>query len=80
MGNSTYLRILHFCPVGRPHAVSDIAQNLALSPLLLSRHLRLLRGARLVKQEPPATSDFYTVANHYVTAMLLDIVNYIDKL
>nr|WP_307833713.1 metalloregulator ArsR/SmtB family transcription factor [Candidatus Symbiopectobacterium sp. 'North America'] len=78
MGDPTRLRILHFCLTG-PHAVGDIAQNLAFSPSLVSHHLRLLRGARLVKRERRSRQIFYTVADHHVTTMLLDMVNHIRE-
>ncbi|MGK2960401.1 MAG: ArsR/SmtB family transcription factor [Candidatus Malihini olakiniferum] len=65
MGDLTRLRILHFCLAG-PHAVGDIAQKLALSSSLVSHHLRLLRGARLVKRERLSRQIFYTLADRYI--------------
>ena len=77
MGDPTRLRILHFCMVG-PYAVGDIAQHLALSPSLVSHHLRLLRGARLVKRERRSRQIFYTVADQHVSDMLLKMVSHIS--
>lgn len=78
MGDPTRLRILHYCLAG-PHAVGDIAQNLTLSPSLVSHHLRLLRGARLVKRERRSRQIFYTVADRHVNDMLRDMVSHISE-
>lgn len=78
MGDPTRLRILHYCLAG-PHAVGDIAQNLALSPSLVSHHLRLLRGARLVKRERRSRQIFYTVSDRHVNDMLLEMVNHVAE-
>lgn len=48
LGDPTRLRILLFCLPG-PKSVGDIVESLGLSQTLVSHHLRLLRGARLVR-------------------------------
>lgn len=78
MGDPTRLRILHYCLEG-PHAVGDIAQSLVLSPSLVSHHLRLLRGARLVKRERRSRQIFYTVADRHVNDMLREMVSHISE-
>ena len=78
MGDPTRLRILQFCTLG-PYAVGDIAQNLALSPSLVSHHLRLLRGARLVRRERRSRQIFYTVTDQYVSDMLQKMVSHIGE-
>ena len=51
LGDPSRLRIVVSC-LRKPLAVSDIADRLGLSVSLVSHHLRLLKGARLVRAEP----------------------------
>lgn len=78
MGDPTRLRILFYCLVG-PYAVGDIAEKLELSQSLVSHHLRLLRGARLVKRERRSRQIFYTVADSHVSDMLRDMASHIGE-
>lgn len=78
LGDPTRLRILLFC-LAAPQAVGDIARNLDLSQTLVSHHLRLLRGARLVRSERQARRVFYEVADSHVSTMLIDMANHIAE-
>jgi len=72
LGDPTRLRILFFC-IARPQSVGDIAGALGLSPSLVSHHLRLLRGARLVRGERRAKQVFYVVADCHVADMAVHV-------
>lgn len=78
LGDPTRLRILFFC-LSSPKAVGDIAASLDLSQALVSHHLRLLRGARLVKGERRSKQVFYAVADHHVSHILMDMASHIHE-
>ena len=60
-------------------SVGDIAETLDLSQSLVSHHLRLLRGARLVKGARQAKQIFYEVADQHVSQVLLDMAIHIAE-
>jgi len=78
LGDPTRLRILFHCLAG-PCPVGDIADSLGLSQPLVSHHLRLLRGARLVRGERQARQVFYEIADHHVSGMLRDMASHIGE-
>lgn len=78
LGDPTRLRILLFC-LNLPRAVGDIADSLGLSQTLVSHHLRLLRGARMVRGERQARQVFYEVADAHVRDMLVDMVSHVGE-
>src|SRR5258708_19589156 len=58
LGDPSRLRIVVSC-LRTPLAVSDIAERLGLSVSLVSHHLRLLKGARLVRADRQGKQVFY---------------------
>lgn len=78
LGDPTRLRILFFCLNG-PKAVGDIAESLKLSQTLVSHHLRLLRGARLVRSERQARNVYYELSDNHVRDMLQDMATHIAE-
>lgn len=78
LGDPTRLRILFYC-LSTPRAVGDIAETLELSQTLVSHHLRLLRGARLVRGDRQSRQVFYKVADCHVSDMLIDMATHIDE-
>lgn len=78
LGDPTRLRILLFC-LSAPRAVGEIADSLELSQTLVSHHLRLLRGARLVRRERQSRQVFYQLADAHVRDMLVDMVSHIGE-
>jgi len=78
LGDPSRLSILLYCLDG-PQSVGDIAKGLDLSQSLVSHHLRLLRGARLVKGERRARQVFYQVADRHVSDMLSDMASHIGE-
>jgi len=59
--------------------VGEIAESLDLSQSLVSHHLRLLRGARLVTGVRRAKQVFYVVADTHVSQVLLDMASHITE-
>ncbi|REF73413.1 MULTISPECIES: ArsR/SmtB family transcription factor [Paracoccus] len=78
LGDPSRLRIVLCCLDG-PIAVSDIAERLELSVSLVSHHLRLLRGARLVRGVRQSKQIFYEIADHHVSHVLLDMGSHIAE-
>ena len=78
LGDPTRLRILFSCMAG-PRSVGDIAVRLGLSQSLVSHHLRLLRGARLVRGERRARQVFYALADRHVSDMLADMASHVAE-
>jgi DNA-binding transcriptional ArsR family regulator len=67
-----------FCLDG-PRPVKEIADGLELSQTLVSHHLRLLRGARLVRGDRASRQVFYEVADHHVSHVLIDMLHHINE-
>ena len=78
LGDPTRLRILLFCLPG-PRSVGDIADSLGLSQTLVSHHLRLLRGARLVRGERQGRLVFYELTDRHVSDMLRDMAIHVGE-
>lgn len=78
LGDPTRLRILLFCLV-TSRAVTEIAEGLDLSQTLVSHHLRLLRGARLVRGDRHSRQVFYQVDDEHVGHMLMDMANHVSE-
>ena len=78
LGDPTRLRIVVSC-LRTPLAVSDIADRLGLSVSLVSHHLRLLKGARLVKAERRGKQVYYEADDAHVRRMIEDMVSHIAE-
>ena len=63
----------------KPLAVSDIAEKLGLSVSLVSHHLRLLKGARLVRAERQGKQIFYEADDAHVRCMVEDMVVHVGE-
>lgn len=75
LGDPTRLRILLACLDG-PRSVGGIAAATGASQSLVSHHLRLLRGARLVRGERDARQILYQAADQHVRHMIQDILEH----
>ncbi len=73
MGDASRLRIILAC-LGRPICVSDIAAETGLSPSLVSHHLRLLRGARVVSALRRGRQVFYAAADDHIRRVIGDML------
>ncbi|ENO89968.1 ArsR/SmtB family transcription factor [Thauera linaloolentis] len=78
LGDPSRLRIMLCCMEGST-SVGEIADSLDLSQSLVSHHLRLLRGARLVKGIRRAKHIFYEVADQHVSQVLQDMASHIAE-
>lgn len=73
LGDRTRLRIMLGCLDG-PKSVGDIATELGLSPSLVSKHLRLLRSARLVVGRRSAKRVAYCISDDHIRTVLLQML------
>lgn len=78
LGDPTRLRIVLACASARS-AVGEIADALALSPSLVSHHLRLLRAARIVSAERAGKQVFYAAADQHISAMLAGMLEHVAE-
>ncbi|MFN4017043.1 MAG: ArsR/SmtB family transcription factor [Reyranella sp.] len=78
LGDPTRLKIVVSC-LRAPLAVSDIAERLGLSVSLVSHHLRLLKGARLVRAERQGKQVYYQADDLHVRRMVEDMVTHIAE-
>lgn len=78
LGDPTRLRILFYC-FAIPRSVGDIADSLDLSQTLVSHHLRLLRGARLVRSDRQSRHIFYQVDDEHVGHMLIEMASHVGE-
>jgi DNA-binding transcriptional ArsR family regulator len=78
LGDASRLRIVVSC-LKTPLAVSDIADRLGLSVSLVSHHLRLLKGARLVRAERQGKQVFYAADDEHVRRMVEDMVTHVAE-
>lgn len=75
LGDPTRLKVLLACLEG-PISVGDIAARVGASQPLVSHHLRLLRGARLVRGERHQRRILYATADAHISDMLKDMVDH----
>ena len=78
LGDPSRLRILLHC-TDAPKSVTQIADDLDLSQSLVSHHLRLLRGARLVRGVRQSRHIFYRISDQHVNAFLIDMIAHIRE-
>jgi DNA-binding transcriptional ArsR family regulator len=78
LGDPSRLRIVVSC-LRTPLAVSDIADRLGLSVSSVSHHLRLLKGARLVRADRQGKQVFYGADDVHVRRMVEDMVTHIGE-
>lgn len=78
MGDASRLRIIIAC-LRTSISVSAIAEQLQLSQPVVSHHLRLLRGARIVKPERRGKQIFYTVTDHHIQDVIEDMLTHINE-
>jgi len=76
MGDPTRLRIILACLQG-PTPVGTIAANLALSPSLVSHHLRLLRAARVLRGQRRGKQILYAVADEHISCVIADMLEHV---
>jgi ArsR family transcriptional regulator len=72
------VRIVHVLTDG-PRPVHEVVDLLGLSQSLVSQHLRILRGARLVATERRGREVVYALADDHVAYVLLDALHHIEE-
>lgn len=75
LGDPTRLRVLLSC-LDEPVAVGEIARRIGASQSLVSHHLRLLRGARLVRGTRQSKLVLYDLADEHIRHMLMDMIDH----
>ena len=78
MGDPSRLRIILAC-LNDPISVGDIAIQLELSPSLVSHHLRLLRGARVLRAERRGKQIFYSALDEHIRCVIDDMVAHVGE-
>ncbi len=78
MGDPSRLSILMAVLAG-PLPVAEIAAQTGLSPSLVSHHLRLLRGGRLVRAERRGKQVFYVIDDAHISSVLMDMIEHVDE-
>lgn len=78
MGDTNRLRIVLSC-LHQPVSVSAMTEQLGLSQSLASNHLRLLRGARIVRAERRGKQVFYVVADAHIQCVIEDMVAHVAE-
>ncbi len=78
MGDASRLKIMLSC-LNAPRCVSDIAAAVALSPSLVSHHLRLLRAARMLRAQRRGKQVFYSAADSHVRRVIADMVAHVAE-
>ena len=61
---------------GRPRFVHELVDRLGMSQPLVSQHLRVLRGARLVTVERQGREAVYSLADQHVAHIVADAVHH----
>jgi DNA-binding transcriptional ArsR family regulator len=78
LGEPNRLSILAACMSG-PKSVNDLAQLTGMSASLTSHHLRLLKAARLVRAKRQGKFVHYSVHDHHVTSVLMDMMEHVEE-
>ena len=78
MGDPSRLGIMFAC-LSRPTSVGEIATRLALSPSLVSHHLRLLRAARILRAERRGRRVFYAAADQHIGRVVSDMAAHLAE-
>jgi ArsR family transcriptional regulator len=78
MGDPSRLSIL-MVVLGGARPVGEIAVETGLSASLVSHHLRLLRGGRLVRGSRRGKQVFYTVDDEHIRSVLTDMAEHVAE-
>ena len=78
LGEPNRLRIVVAC-LKAPVSVGALADELGISPSLVSQHLRLLRTARLLEGQREGKRVFYAPADDHVRSMIRDMLAHVAE-
>ena len=76
LSDPTRLSIVLAC-MEREISAGEIAEKLSASASLVSHHLRLLRGARIVRSDRRGKQIFYTMTDDCVRDVLTTMINHL---
>ena len=76
LSDTTRLSIVLEC-MDQEVSAGKIANNLNVSPSLVSHHLRLLRSARIVRSERRGKQIFYMMTDDCVQEVLTTMINHL---
>ena len=76
LSDSTRLSIVLAC-IDQERSAGDIAERLGVSASLVSHHLRLLRGARMLKSERRGKQIFYAMDDACVRDVLKIMIDHL---
>ncbi len=62
-----------------PRSVHELVEALGASQPLISQHLRVLRGARLVKAERRQRERVYTMVDEHVSHIVADAIRHVEE-
>ena len=62
-----------------PRCVHELVRHLEMSQPLVSQHLRVLRGARVVAAERRGRESVYSLVDHHVGHIVADAVRHADE-
>jgi len=78
LGDPTRLAIL-ICCMDAEKSVGDIVGSTGASQSLVSHHLRLLRGARLVRPRRAGRQIFYKAHDEHIRCTLKDMIDHVAE-
>jgi DNA-binding transcriptional ArsR family regulator len=61
---------------GQPRFVHELVERLGMSQPLVSQHLRVLRGARLVEVQRQGREAVYSLADQHVAHIVADAIQH----
>ena len=76
MGEPSRLRILLAC-LEKPGAVGELAARVGIPRSLVSHHLRLLRGSRLLQAENIGKQVIYSPLDDRVRCIVVDVASHV---
>jgi len=78
LGDPTRLKVVFAC-LDEPVSVGNIASSVGASVSLVSHHLRLLKGARMVRSHRNGRQIFYMAADQHVRSILTGMVEHANE-
>jgi len=76
LGEPNRLRLVAECLSG-PKSVTELTEAVGVSQSLVSHHLRLLRAARLLRQNRQGKNVFYDLPDCHVSEMLTNMMDHV---
>ncbi|WP_254605113.1 metalloregulator ArsR/SmtB family transcription factor [Sphingomonas bacterium] len=76
LGEPNRLRLVVAC-LDRPRTVGELTEEIGVSQSLVSHHLRLLRAARLLRQQRRGKKMLYDLPDCHVATMLTNMIDHV---